>query len=294
MRCPVPIIVHGAAVPCGQCLSCRVNKRRIWTHRLLLEAASAAAQSFVTLTYQDEMEVFSIGSRLPTLVPQHLQGFLKRLRARVDPARIRFYGVGEYGESSARPHYHLVLFGYPNCERGVTFGDGSACCVHCELIHSVWGAGRIQVAEFNQSTAQYVAGYVLKKMGRGHVELRGRYPEFSRMSLRPAIGSGLLWDISSTLLEHDREQTDVDVPNGLRHGRKVLPLGRYLRGKLREQIGRVKTAPQEVYSEAQAEVLALYGAAAASGVSVRTALRDRLAGQAASVQAQFVKRKGSL
>lgn len=64
------------------------------------------------------------------------------------------------------------------------------------------------------------------------------------MSLRPGIGAGLMDDVASTLLfqEFDRE----DVPSVLRHGKKMQPLGRYLRQRLRERIGRDKGVPAAV------------------------------------------------
>ena len=81
------------------------------------------ASAFVTLTYSDDQLVRTLGD-FPTLCPEHPQAFLKRLRARVAPARFRFYLVGEYGDQTHRPHYHLVLFGFPTCERRRTYRTG--------------------------------------------------------------------------------------------------------------------------------------------------------------------------
>lgn len=36
-----------------------------------------------------------------------------------------------------------------------------------------------------------------------------------------------------------------DVPSSLAHGKKILPLGRYLKGKLREAMGQAQGMPKE-------------------------------------------------
>lgn len=90
-------------------MPCRLNRRRLWTHRLLLEQLKHGDSCFLTLTY-DEKHLPEGGS----LVPKHAQDFLKRLRSKTN-LKLRYYLVGEYGEDTERPHYHVALFGYPNC-----------------------------------------------------------------------------------------------------------------------------------------------------------------------------------
>lgn len=48
------------------------------------------------------------------------------------------------------------------------------------------------------------------------------------MSLRPGIGADAMWDVASVMMQYRQSQ----VPMSLRHGTRVLPLGRYLRSKL--------------------------------------------------------------
>jgi len=72
--------------------------------------------------------------------------------------------------------------------------------------------------------------------------LEGRHPEFARMSLRPGIGFNAVPEIASAVLTYDLDKKEGDVPAALRHGTRILPLGRYLRGHLRLQTGHEKNA----------------------------------------------------
>lgn len=70
--------------------------------------------------------------------------------------------------------------------------------------------------------------------------LNGRHPEFSRMSLKPGIGALSLHEIQQALetdLGCEEIAINLDVPMALNIGRKQVPLGSYLRRKLREKYG---------------------------------------------------------
>ena len=54
MMCRRPHIKNGATFGCGQCMPCRINKRRTWAHRIMLEALVSSSASFLTMTYDDE------------------------------------------------------------------------------------------------------------------------------------------------------------------------------------------------------------------------------------------------
>ena len=53
------------------------------------------------------------------------------------------------------------------------------------------------------------------------------------------------------LLKFDLEEKQGDVPSSLRHGKRIMPLGRYLRRKLRVTVGMAPEAPQSTLDEAQ-------------------------------------------
>lgn len=225
----------------------------------MLEAGCHEHNTFVTLTYSDDFV-----PRDGSLCKEHLQRWLKRIRKEVAPVRLRFFAVGEYGDSGERPHYHLALFGYENCRYGKTRASigGRGCCEQCDLVRDTWGMGGVMLGSLEVSSAQYICGYVTKKMtSSDHPDLRGREPEFSRMSLRPGIGSLAVPDVASVLMEFNLDTRQSDVPVTLRHGQRQLPLGRYMRRKLREAIGKPPEAPEEAVREYRDSLLDLQKAA---------------------------------
>lgn len=267
MLCKKPTVFDyknpNVAYPCGQCIQCRINRRRIWAHRIMLETlAHDSPSSFLTLTYDD--------SRLPvdchhprtgvsyadfSVQPQHLKAFMEGLRYRLG-SQPRFYGVGEYGSKTQRPHYHIALFGYPPCTHGspITNGIFQPCrCQSCLLLSKVWGKGHILNGSLSVDSAQYIAGYIEKKLVSdkcickkfGHSDhhpacpsfiLKNRFPEFSRMSRKPGVGSYGADKIAAALQNRLLLEKD-DVPLSLVHGSKVLPLGRYLSDRVHNLMG---------------------------------------------------------
>lgn len=247
----------GLAFGCGQCLPCRINKRRQWMWRQFFESLIHEENAFVTLTYADE--------HLPrecNLDPRALQLFLKRLRKSVWPAKIRFFAVGEYGQDGKRefnPHYHLSLFGVSGFSDWI--GSRQVRYGVAEAVHQCWPYGNIDCKEFNESTASYVAGYTVKKLTSvGDPKLKGRTPEFMRSSRRPGLGADAMPVIAQQLLASGH--FNGDVPRQLKLGKKNIPLGRYLLKKAREACGMTPEQIEKVKSaismETSLEMLALF------------------------------------
>lgn len=232
MLCKKPFMAGTVPFGCGQCLPCRINRARQWQWRQVLESLTHDENCFVTLTYSDD--------NLPrdgSLDPKALQLFLKRVREKIEPLRIRFFAVGEYGEHSLRPHYHLSLFGLS----GFTVVHGhNAAFTGSQAIAASWPHGFVQVGEFTPASAGYLTGYVVKKLkDRTTGALGDRRPEFARMSNRPGIGAASMLTIAKSLNDGGIpfiEETG-DIPHSLKIGRKNVPLPRYLIQKLREAIG---------------------------------------------------------
>lgn len=240
----------------------------------MLEANQYKDNNFVTLTYTDEHLPYDVPDivdtldPMPTLKVRDVQLFLKKLRKSLTDRKIRYFAVGEYGDQTQRPHYHLALFNYPSCRYGMSnHGRDGFCCSVCDHLRDVWDMGNVFSGVLEPDSAQYIAGYTTKKMtAKDDERLKGRHPEFARMSLKPGIGAGFIPDVASTLLEYNLENME-DVPRTLRHGPKEMPLGRYLRRQLRVQIGKPADTPQIVLKEMEAEMSPLFEAARARGPS---------------------------
>lgn len=235
----------------------------MWTHRLMLESALREDNAFVTLTYSEDSSPRLADCGTPILRKRDAQLWLKRLRKSIYPATVRFYLVGEYGDETARPHYHAALFGYKSCLFGRSrYALSKNCCVQCDRIRDTWKHGLVDLGELNINSAQYLAGYVTKKMtAADDKRLLGRPPEFALMSKKPGLGADFMHEVGSELLKHGLDERLVDVPTGLRHGRRVLPLGRYLRRRLRKVIGRDEATPQSELEKSKEEMRPLFKAA---------------------------------
>lgn len=208
--------------PCGQCLACRLNRRRAWTARIMLETlAHPVGQSWVTLTYDPEHLPGDGG-----VDPAHIRGFLKALARRESWSR--YFAVGEYGDRTGRPHYHLLLFGrVPR----FTFRNGR---LFDGAVEDAWRFGGTYTEDFACSEnpiarAGYLASYAAKKWTRECPD--GRRPEFARMSRRPGIGA------SAVPLLAGADISLPHVPRTVRIAGRVLPLDRYMRDKFSEATG---------------------------------------------------------
>lgn len=199
-------------VPCGQCIGCRLDRSIEWAVRITHEAQMHEENCFLTLTYNDEF--------LPTqesLVKSDFQKFMKRLRKKLEPKKIKFFMCGEYGEDQdakkvgksklGRPHYHCVVHGYkPRDLVLFTVRNGISLWTSSE-VSGLWSCSRsrrpfgfVTVGDVTFESAAYVGRYCVKKItgekADEHYEKVTRYgelvqvePEYASMS----GGLGRLW-----------------------------------------------------------------------------------------------------
>ena len=92
----------------------------------------------------------NIPNRIPYVCNRDLDLFLKRLRSYYPNEKLRYYAVSEYGPTSFRPHWHLLLFS--DSER---FSQ-----TICENVSKAWSYGRCDASLSRGFAASYVASYV--------------------------------------------------------------------------------------------------------------------------------------
>lgn len=164
-------------VGCGRCLWCRIQRRREWTLRLIFESELHKDKWFLTLTYDDT-------NNPGTLIKKDLQLFMKRLRKRLNEKKIRYYAVGEYGENTARPHYHAILFNCDEADLEIRTEQlpGGKTRLISGLCEKIWPVGYNVMGSVTIESIQYVAGYVHKKLYGKDKYPEGITPPFALMS----------------------------------------------------------------------------------------------------------------
>ncbi len=251
MFCKYPQVFnkkYNVPMACGRCMPCRVKDHKVWTHRIILEAELQPDNCFLTLTYSDEHLPKEFHNKKTGQIyadnsvnPYHHELFIKSLRevySRRYNKTFRFFGVGEYGDKTQRPHYHYALFGFPACTRVYKRGQrfDQCKCLSCNLVLEAWKKGNIFNGQLNKDSAAYVAQYVTKKMTSDNSEyqsnyLQGRYPEFKRQSLKPGLAFNYISEVATQLTNANIHEYNL-LPRHLQHGTKKMPLGRYLSDKL--------------------------------------------------------------
>lgn len=243
MLCKALVESKGTVHPCGQCLFCRINKKRDWISRLLLEAASHEKNQFWTLTYEDTAlptatppvggtdaarkahlqqltggRHLAVGSQPGTLFKPDLAKFFKRYRKNY--GEFRYYAVGEYGEKLGRPHYHVLAFGtdlpLPELQR-------------------TWGLGAVHIGDVESASIQYCVEYALKTdKAQSLIDLR-RQPEFAVMSRNPGIGSYAIGEFRQAILRSEPLPTgELLIPDTFRVLGREYAVPRFIRNELEE------------------------------------------------------------
>jgi len=195
-------------VPCGQCIGCRLERSRQWAIRNMHENQMHEQSCFVTLTYNDDHLPYG-GS----LVLPHFQKFMKRLRKSQGP--VRFFHCGEYGDTTFRPHYHALIYGWRPNDPSLFSKSGEYPLYESGVLTSLWGLGHATFGDVTFDTAAYTSRYVTKKINgdlaqdyyrRVHSdtgEIIDLKPPYATMSRNPGIGMPWLRKYGTEAYKHD-------------------------------------------------------------------------------------------
>lgn len=197
----------------------------MWVGRMLLESMEHPFSTFLTLTYNEE--------HCPVeLQKQDLQYFIKRLREIVYPRKIRYYGVGEYGTESGRPHYHLIVFGMHPTETE-SFKEAWTIDGHSR--------GFIYSGTVEPGSISYTLGYMMKRLTKkGDERLNGKAPEFAIMSRKPGLGYGVVKrfvDAYKTVPGKAALKKRNWIEERFRSAGRNYPIGRYLKSNVLKELG---------------------------------------------------------
>lgn len=162
-------IADVSCVPAIDSLDARDNNRYLFGFRSVPRSSSIRLKSStVERTFKDPEVRFSypmypkdllailgkikypIPYRIPYICNRDLDLFLKRLRSYYPDEKLRYYAVSEYGPTTFRPHWHLLLFS--NSER---FSQ-----TVLENVSKAWSYGRCDASLSRGFAAPYVASYV--------------------------------------------------------------------------------------------------------------------------------------
>ena len=230
---------RGYRYPCGKCGNCLELKRQEWSYRCQQETLASASSYVVTLTYSPEEMPYipdhESGELKPTLIKDDLKLFIRRLRqakerklhaipdtpefnlvkrrraTRIWNLPIRYYGVGEYGSETKRPHYHVILWNVPPSIM--------------EKMEQIWGnydrktktwvsKGLYKTDELSPQAITYCLKYLITKEDHDKTDVIQK--PFALMSRNPGIGYQWLFKNAKY-----RPET-IKLPGGA-----VMPVPRY-------------------------------------------------------------------
>jgi hypothetical protein len=186
-------------VPCGKCIACRIQRTNEWTTRIMHEYELTKKGMFITLTYNNEelkygksftsgkpsaLQTTPEGGRLHNILPSgnnsgnlhnlnfatldksDLQKFFKRLRKQISGVHttgLKYFACGEYGETTNRPHYHIIITGWQTPLSNIYYNTVTKQ-MSSRLMDQLWTMGHNVCGTVTNDSIQYTVGYIRKKL----------------------------------------------------------------------------------------------------------------------------------
>lgn len=233
-------------VPCGKCELCVKRKVSQWSFRLMNEDRYSTSAHFITLTY-DSKHCPVTNNGFMGLDRNALPSYFKRLRTdtyryyeiakkqsryvsgRLQPLSIKYYGVGEYGSKSGRPHYHAIIF---NAEINKLANAWRCCSPQCGCGKLM---GDIHYGTVSGASVGYTLKYMSKKWHPKHSN-DDRYPQRAWMSKH--LGAKYL---TPQVVQWHKLDLENNMHLTLKDGRKIS-MPRYYKDKIysKEERGYLK------------------------------------------------------
>lgn len=171
-------------IKCGKCIECRKAKMLEMQKRLKKEFEISKEAYFLTLTYDNE--------NIKKLNIRDMQLFIKKMRKQY---KLKYFYVGELGETTRRPHYHCIIFAEmpKDLKETITTKKGYKQ-YESQIIQKIWNKGIIRISKLEKPLIAYITKYMLKN---------NKEDEFiCKWSTKPPIG------INEETIEKDILKTD--------------------------------------------------------------------------------------
>lgn len=219
-------------IPCGKCPQCLMRKTSAWSFRIMEENKVSKSAYFITLTYDNE-HVPIIGNRLSLspminniriknisklwITPKKklikkkitklfvhksksksndITNFFKKIRKYGE--KVRFYGVGEYGSETWRPHYHFIIFNLNDIDN----------------LFKAWNKGFIHIGEVEPASIQYTLKYISK--GKKIPQYEGDPREKEQTYISNNIGKSFVNERTKKFLKGNIKKTYLTTDEGFK------------------------------------------------------------------------------
>lgn len=153
---PLPSPEGDLLLPCGKCLECKKLNAKNWATRVKHELHFHKHNTFINLTY----------AQIPHEqdLKKNYANFIKKLRDKIKPKKIKHFTAHEYGSKFGRPHHHSIIFGHDFEDlRFLKKSQKGHSLYSSETLTKLWGHGHANIGEANVQTAYYIASYTTKR-----------------------------------------------------------------------------------------------------------------------------------
>jgi hypothetical protein len=243
------------ALPCGKCPNCLSRRTAAWAFRLKQEDKNAITSDFITLTYDDQHvpinddgELVLDKKAIPLFFKRYRQEHVREINKYNKNAKkhdqplitnrpIKYFGVGEYGDNSERPHYHILCF--------------NSDIKHLE---KAWPYGGVDVRKVSEALIAYALKYMCKESKLQENDKRPK--EFHLMSK----GLGLNYLTPQTIQYH---KADPENRSYLRDvGNVKISMPRYYKDRIfnDDEKESISKKMAQLSAKTQAELEAAHGA----------------------------------